>query len=80
MIREVLESRLDALGKALQVSHKELAEELARIESQTHEAAQRVHDLEIAQAKTRGAIAMASLLVPAITGLIVVLIMEVLTK
>lgn len=80
MIKELLESRLDALGEAFDQAHVELAEDLGRIQSQTHEAAQRVHDLEIAQAKTRGAVAMASLLVPALTGLIVVLIMEVLTK
>jgi hypothetical protein len=79
MIRQVLETRLDAIGKELGDTHSELHERLMEIQKQTTLTNGRVKALELAQAKTRGALAMASILVPILSGSIVALVIEVLS-
>jgi hypothetical protein len=79
IIRQVLETRLDAIGKELGDTHTELHERLLEIQKQTTMTNGRVKDLELAQAKMRGALAMASVLVPILSGSIVALVIEVLS-
>jgi hypothetical protein len=79
IIRQVLETRLDAIGKELGDTHTELHERLLEIQRQTTMTNGRVKDLELAQAKMRGALAMASVLVPILSGSIVALVIEVLS-
>jgi hypothetical protein len=80
MIRQVLETRLDALNNELTDTHRELHSRLGEIQKQTTLTNGRVKDLELAQAKTRGAVAMASVLVPILSGSIVALVIEVLSS
>jgi len=79
IIRQVLETRLDAIGKELGDTHTELHERLLEIQRQTTMTNGRVKDLELAQARMRGALAMASVLVPILSGSIVALVIEVLS-
>ncbi len=91
MIRQLLETRLDALGNDLQEAHRELREgqerseaetgkRLDRIEKQTTLMNGRVSDLEIANAKLRGAMAMLAFFGPILTGVVVAVLVEKLTS
>jgi hypothetical protein len=90
MIRQLLESRLDALGDDLQEAHRELREgqerveretsqKLERIEKQTTLTNGRVNNLELSNAKLRGAMAMLAFFGPILTGVVAAVLVEKLT-
>jgi hypothetical protein len=91
MIRQLLETRLDAIGNDLQEAHRELREgqdrieqetsvKLGRIETQTTATNGRVKALELANAKLRGAMAMLAFFGPILTGVVAAVIVEKLSS
>jgi len=91
MIRQILETRLDAIGNDLQEAHRELREgqdrieqetsvKLGRIETQTTATNGRVKALELANAKLRGAMAMLAFFGPILTGVVAAVIVEKLSS
>ena len=76
MIKQILETRLDALGKDLGDTHSELHERLMYIQEQTTLTNGRVKALELAQERQKGFMAALGILTPILTGVIVWALIE----
>ena len=76
MIKQILETRLDALGKELGDTHSELHERLMYIQEQTTLTNGRVKALELAQERQKGFMAALGILTPILTGVIVWALIE----
>lgn len=76
MIKELLETRLDALGKELGDTHTELHDRLGAIQAQTTLTNGRVKELELRQERQKGFMAAVGILTPILTGVVVWAIVE----
>ena len=76
MIRQILETRLDALGKELGDTHTELHDRLTAIQEQTTMTNGRVKALELRQERQKGFMAAVGILTPILTGVVVWAIVE----
>ena len=76
MIKQILETRLDALGKELGDTHTELHDRLGAIQEQTTLTNGRVKQLELRQERQKGFMAAVGILTPILTGVVVWAIVE----
>lgn len=76
MIKQILETRLDALGKEIGDTHSEMHERLVYIQEQTTLTNGRVKALELSQERQKGFLAAIGLLTPVVTGVIVWALIE----
>ena len=76
MIRQILETRLDAVGKELGDTHTELHDRLTAIQEQTTMTNGRVKALELRQERQQGFMAAVGILTPILTGVVVWAIVE----
>ena len=76
MIKQILETRLDALGKEIGDTHNEMHERLVYIQEQTTLTNGRVKALELSQERQKGFLAAIALLTPIVTSIIVWALIE----